>query len=81
METLIIKEHLHKLVVDTNNVAVLLQVEAYFESLLGNQDWWDELSEKQKQQIEVSKQQLHRGEGISHDVVRENVKKLFVSHA
>jgi hypothetical protein len=80
MEALVIKEHLHKLVVDTDDMDVLLQVEAYFESLLGNQDWWDELSEKQKKQIEVSREQLAKGEAIPHEAVREKVKKIFARY-
>ena len=76
-ETLVIKDHLHKLVVETDNVEVLLQVEAFFESLVAQHDWWDDLTTEQKISIKKSQAQLANGEVISHESVREKVKTLF----
>jgi hypothetical protein len=40
MEALIVKDHLHKMIVETDNVEILLQVEAFFESLIDQKDWY-----------------------------------------
>ena len=79
-ETLVIKDHLHKLVVETDNVEVLLQVEAFFESLVAQHDWWDDLTIEQKTSIKKSQAQLANGEGIPHESVREKVKTLFAKY-
>jgi sRNA-binding carbon storage regulator CsrA len=79
-ETLVIKDHLHKLVVETDDVEVLLQVEAFFETLVSQRDWWEDLTETQKTQIKASQSQLAQGEGIPHESVKEKVKALFARY-
>ncbi len=79
-ESLLIKDHLHKLVVETDDVEVLLQVEAFFESLVEQRDWWLDLTDEQKAKINESQAQLKDGAGIPHEAVRENVKKLFAKY-
>jgi hypothetical protein len=59
-ETLVIKDHLHKLVVETEDVEVLLQVEAFFESLVGQRDWWDDLTEIQKNKSKQLNRNWHK---------------------
>ncbi|NUO00341.1 MAG: hypothetical protein HUU01_06955 [Saprospiraceae bacterium] len=47
----ILKNELHRLVVETDNPQVLRQVKSIFEILLHSgeeEDWWDSLSEKEK---------------------------------
>ncbi|MEZ4957255.1 MAG: hypothetical protein R2825_27095 [Saprospiraceae bacterium] len=41
------------------------------------EDFWDELSDTQKQQIEKSIQQLENGEGIPHNMVMEEFKTKY----
>lgn len=40
-------------------------------------DFWDELSDAQKMQIEKSIQQLENGEGIPHNMVMEEFKTKY----
>jgi predicted transcriptional regulator len=42
-------------------------------------DFWDELSEAQKAQIELAIQQLDAGQGIPHEEVMEKFRKKHVS--
>ncbi|MFM9950203.1 MAG: hypothetical protein ACKV1O_19875 [Saprospiraceae bacterium] len=41
-------------------------------------DFWDELSEAQKAQIELAIQQLSAGQGIPHEEVMEGLRKKYV---
>lgn len=40
-------------------------------------DFWDELTEAQKAQIELSRQQLRAGKGIPHNEVMEAFRKKY----
>jgi hypothetical protein len=40
-------------------------------------DFWDELSESQKQSIALSIKQLEAGEGIPHDQVMADMRKML----
>ena len=74
MTALSLKNILHKLVVETEDVEVLSQVEQYFRSLLKNEDdWWETLSEKQKKTIEIGFQQIEAGKTIPYEEVRTSV--------
>lgn len=73
-----VKNFLHKLVVETEDEGILSKVQAYFIALKGgNEDWWDTLSTKEKEAIEIGIQQLENKEGISHDEVKRKVDKLL----
>lgn len=42
-------------------------------------DFWDELTEAQKAQIELSRKQLREGKGIPHGEVMEEFRKKYRS--
>lgn len=42
-----------------------------------DQDFWDELTEEQKAQIELSRQQHKNGKGISHQEVMAEFRKRY----
>ena len=44
---------------------------------IGKADFWDELSEAQKQQIEKSIRQLDNGEGIPHEAVMSEFRAKY----
>ena len=77
MSALKVKNNLHKLIVDTDDVDILNQVEAYFLTLVHKVDWWDTLSEQQQKMIEQGRQQLANGQGITHEEVRAKVDRLL----
>lgn len=76
----ILKNELHRLVMETDNPQVLRQVKSIFEILLHGgeaEDWWDNLSEKEKMLLQKGLQQLDNGERIPHEVVRKEINQLL----
>lgn len=73
METLV-KQELHKLVDDCDNEVLLLEAKNI---LLegGNNDWWDELSEKDKQLLGDSEEEYKDGNYISHKTLMEQFEE------
>jgi hypothetical protein len=73
-----IKNYLHKLIVETNDEAILSKVKTYFTALRGeNIDWWDMISDQEKEAINLGLQQLEKGEGIPHKDVQRKADKLL----
>ena len=73
-----IKNNLHKLIVETDDISILNRVQAYFSTLKDKKvDWWDSLSENEIASIERGVQQLDSGQGISYDQVKEKANRLL----
>jgi hypothetical protein len=73
-----IKNNLHRLIVETDDVNVLEKVQEYFGILKGNQvDWWDTLSANEVASVERGLHQLDNGQRIPHEQVRQKVKQLL----
>jgi len=73
-----IKNYLHKLVVETDDVNILTQIKDYFKQLKSKKtDWYDELTKQQKEDIETSRKQFREGKGIPHSEVQKEVDKLL----
>lgn len=75
----ILKNEIHRLVVQTDDEQVLRQVKSVFEMLLHEEeaDWWDALSEKEKILIQRGLEQLNLGESIAHEVVRAEIDQML----
>lgn len=73
-----IKNYLHKLIVETDDENILSKVQAYFTTLKSKDvDWWDTISDQEKEAIDLGLQQLENGEGIPHEEVKRKVDKLL----
>jgi hypothetical protein len=73
-----IKNELHRLIVETDDIIILNRVQAYFSTLKDKQvDWWDSLSENEIASIERGVQQLDSGQGIPYDQVKEKANRLL----
>ena len=73
-----IKNDLHKLIVETDDESILSKVQAYFNMLKSkNVDWWDTISDQEKEAINIGLKQLENGEGIPHEEVKRKVDKLL----
>ena len=73
-----IKNYLHKLIVETDDESILSKVQAYFTTLKSkNIDWWDTISNQEKEVINSGLQQLENGEGVLHEDVKRKVDKLL----
>jgi len=76
--TAVLKNNLHKLIVETDDEAILSKVQAYFDTLKFSQsDWWDALSDAELEAINKGIQQLDNGERIPNDKVREKAELLI----
>lgn len=57
-----IKNYLHKLIVETDDISILNKVQAYFTTLKSkNVDWWDTVSDQEKEGITIG---LKMGKGF-----------------
>ncbi len=74
-----LKNELHRMIVETDDEAVLIQISKMFELLLGEKNAWESLSEAERQNIENGLEDLREGKLSAHSVVRENVQKLLRS--
>ena len=73
-----IKNYLHKLIVETDDENILSKVQTYFTTLKSkNVDWWDTISDREKEAINTGLQQLENGETIPHQEVIKEVNKLL----
>lgn len=82
MNTAELKNHLHKLIVDTNDIDVLTKIESYFNRLkTKDNDWWDELSESSKRDVEEGVEQAENGDLIDHKEARKRIDSFFEKHA
>ncbi len=73
-----IKNNLHRLIVETDDVSVLEKVQEYFGKLKGNQaDWWESLSANELASVEKGLQQLDNGQRIPYEQVRQKAKLLL----
>jgi hypothetical protein len=73
-----VKNTLHKLIVETDDVSILNRVQAYFYTLKNKQvDWWDSLSEIEISSIEQGVQQLDNGQRIPYNQVKNKVNRLL----
>ena len=73
-----IKNYLHKLIVETDDESILSKVQAYFNTLKDkNIDWWDTISDKEKDAIKLGLRQLENGEGIPHEEVRKKADNIL----
>ena len=72
------KNHLHKLIAETDDEGILSKVRTYFTLLKNkNTDWWDTISAQEKEAINIGLQQLENGEGIPHKEVKRKVDALL----
>ena len=72
------KNYLHKLIVETDDETILSKVQEYFTTLKSkNIDWWDTISDQEKESINIGLRQFKNGEGIPHAEVKQKVDKLL----
>lgn len=76
-----IKNNLHKLVVETNDEKILKTIQKIFNELNNEEesDWWEELNEKDKKNINRGLKESEEGIFVSDDDVKERIKKLYKS--
>ena len=74
------KIELAQLLLNTDNVTVLNKIKTILKT--EKKDWWDELTDFQKEQIEIGENQIDNGEVISWEEVKKQMnerKKVLVN--
>ena len=72
-----IKNYLHKLIVETNDLEILKKMKNYFLSINNTTDWWNTISEDAKQDIEIGLSQLDAGKKIEYKEIKQKADKLL----
>lgn len=81
MNTAELKNQLHKLIVETDDLDVLTKIQSYIRQLkTKNNDWWEELSDTTKKEIEEGLEQADRGDLIDHKEARKRIDSFFENH-
>ena len=62
-----IKTELHRLIDDCDNEVLLQETKALLQSETEAKDWWDELTEEDKNAVLKSETEYKAGQYISHD--------------
>ena len=77
MSALELKNNLLRMVIETDDPLLLKQLIAIFATIRQESDWWDLISEEEKQKIEIGMRQAAEGKIIPHDAVKAEVRKLL----
>ncbi len=77
MTTIELKNDLLRMIAETDDPAKLQLLLEWFGIIREEKDWWQEISEKERQLILEGRKQLADGQGIPHEQVRLKVKQLL----
>lgn len=69
-----IKNELHKLIDDCDNELLLSEAKALLESGPDVKDWWDELTEEDKNLVMESEEEYEKGNFITHTELMQQFK-------
>lgn len=78
MSTIELKNKLHSLI---DSIGDSEKLKAILTLLKGNSestiDWWDELTNEQKENVDIGLAELDNGEGIPHEEVMKSVNQFL----
>lgn len=77
MTALEIKDKLHRMVLETDDVDVLEQIALLFAALRDEKSLWDTIGEAEKSQIKRGIDDLQSGRTKSNEEVRAKVREIF----
>lgn len=80
MSTAELKNDLHRLIVETDDINILQKIQAIFNSFIKgeeNNDWWDTISDQEKSSIKKGIEQLESGERFTHKEARKEINELL----
>jgi len=78
MTALEIKDKLHQMVSETDDVDVLEQIALLFSALRDEKSLWDTIGEAEKVQIQRGLEDLHAGRTKSNEEVRAKVREILI---
>lgn len=74
MDTNTIKNHLHGLIDETDDVQLLSELVEQIEQAKNGADWWETLTESRQQRILESEEQYKKGAVVSNEVVMKKIQ-------
>lgn len=77
MTTFEIKDKLHRMVVETDDVDVLEQIALLFSALRDEKSLWDSIGEAEQNQIKRGLEDLQAGRTKSNEEVRAKVREVL----
>ena len=77
MTALEIKDKLHRMILETDDVDILEQISLIFEALRDEKSLWDTIGEAEKSQIKRGIDDLQSGRTKSNEEVRAKVREIF----
>ena len=77
MSTAELKLHLHQLIDGITDSSVLQAVHTLLSKASEDDDWWDELPENAKNELQVAIDQLDEGKTFSHDQIKAKHRQRF----
>ena len=78
MATTELKNDLHRMVDATNDQLILKEIAALFAALREEGgDWWDLISDEEKEKIELGRAQAAAGQTVPHEVVRTKAARII----
>jgi hypothetical protein len=73
-----LKNDLHRMVDETNDPLILKEIAALFAALREEGgDWWDLISEEEKEKFELGRAQVAAGQTVPHEVVRAKAQRII----
>ncbi len=77
MSTADLKNDLIKVIVNTDDVSFLRQIRDFFKKHQVTTDWWDEISDYEKEMIEIGAKEIEEGKVVRHEEVRAEINKML----
>ncbi|HKL33187.1 MAG TPA: hypothetical protein VJ919_11665 [Tangfeifania sp.] len=71
-----LRTEIHELIEKVNDVQLLQAIKVLLSNGIDS-DWWEELSDEEKQAIEKGLNQSEAGELIPHNIVMEEIKQKY----
>lgn len=72
-----LKNDLIKAIINTDDIAFLQQIKDFFKTHKVSADWWDEISEQEKEMIELGIKDIAEGNVVAHEEVKAEISKLL----
>jgi predicted transcriptional regulator len=75
-----LKNDLHRLIVETDDINILQKIRSIFNSFIKGEeekDWWDIISDQEKASIKKGLEQLEKGERLPHNEIRKEINELL----
>lgn len=72
-----LKNDLIKIIINTDDMAFLQQVKDFFKKHKNSTDWWEEISDQEKEMIERGLKDVEEGKVVAHEDVRAEINKIL----